>query len=194
MPTIDDIFSSTGLLAKTINGFVPREAQTEMAQAVKEAIDETGSLVVEAGTGTGKTFAYLAPALLAEGKAIVSTGTKNLQEQLFHRDLPLVKKALSSRRKTALLKGRANYLCLHRLEQHGGNSTLVEKEVLGQLSEVKLWSTTTKTGDMGELKSLPEDARVLPLVTSTVDNCLGRDCPDYEECYLVKAQIGRAHV
>ena len=188
MPTINDVFSDSGLLANTIDGFVPRQAQTDMAQAVKETIDESGSLIVEAGTGTGKTFAYLVPALLSSGKAIVSTGTKNLQEQLFHRDLPLVKKALSSRRKAALLKGRANYLCLHRLEQHGGNSTLVEKEVLSQLSEVKRWSTSTKTGDIGELKTLPEDARVLPLVTSTVDNCLGRDCPDYEECYLVKAR------
>ena len=188
MPTINNVFSSDGLLASAIKGFVPREAQTEMAKAVKRAIDTTGSLIVEAGTGTGKTFAYLAPALLSDGKAIVSTGTKNLQEQLFHRDLPLVKKALGSKRKTALLKGRANYLCLHRLAQHGGNSTLVEKEVLGQLSEVKRWSSTTKTGDMGELKTLPEDARVLPLVTSTVDNCLSRDCPDYEDCYLVKAR------
>ena len=93
MPTIKNVFSSDGLLAKTIKGFVPREAQTDMANAVKHAIDTTGSLVVEAGTGTGKTFAYLAPVLLSGGKAIISTGTKNLQEQLFHRDLPLVKKS-----------------------------------------------------------------------------------------------------
>ncbi|WP_218355289.1 ATP-dependent DNA helicase [Alteromonas lipotrueiana] len=188
MSSISKIFSADGLLAKTIKGFVPRDAQTEMAQAVQTALDEKHSLVVEAGTGTGKTFAYLAPALRAKGKAIVSTGTKNLQEQLYHRDLPLVKKALGSLRKTALLKGRSNYLCLHRLSQHGGNSTLLEKETLDQLSAVKTWSTTTKSGDMGELKTLPEDARVLPLVTSTVDNCLGRDCPDYEDCYLVLAR------
>lgn len=188
MPSISSVFSADGLLARTIDGFVPRDAQTEMAKAVKTALDKKQSLIVEAGTGTGKTFAYLAPALMGKGKAIVSTGTKNLQEQLYHRDLPLVKKALGSLRKTALLKGRANYLCLHRLSQHGGNSTLLEKETLDQLSAVKTWSTTTKTGDMGELKTLPEDARVLPLVTSTVDNCLGRDCLDYEDCYLVKAR------
>lgn len=188
MSSISKVFSADGLLAKTIEGFVPREAQTDMAQAVQAALDKKHSLVVEAGTGTGKTFAYLAPALRAKGKAIVSTGTKNLQEQLYHRDLPLVKKALGSLRKTALLKGRSNYLCLHRLAQHGGNSTLLEKETLDQLSAVKTWSTTTKNGDMGELKTLPEDARVLPLVTSTVDNCLGRDCPDYEDCYLVQAR------
>lgn len=188
MASVSSLFSENGELAKTISGFVPRQAQTDMANAVKSAIDDQQSLVVEAGTGTGKTFAYLGPVLLSEGKAIISTGTKNLQEQLYHRDLPLVKKALASRRKTALLKGRANYLCLHRVAQHGGNSTLVEKDVLDQLSTVRQWATTTKTGDMGELKQLPEDAKVLPLVTSTVDNCLGRDCPDYEECYLVKAR------
>lgn len=188
MASISTIFSADGLLARAIDGFVPRQAQTDMAEAVRDALKEKHSLIVEAGTGTGKTFAYLAPALTAKGKAIISTGTKNLQEQLYHRDLPLVKKALGSHRKTALLKGRANYLCLHRLAQHGGNSTLLEKDTLDELSTVKTWSTTTKTGDIGELKTLPEDARVLPLVTSTVDNCLGRDCPDYEDCYLVQAR------
>ncbi|MBU3023337.1 ATP-dependent DNA helicase [Aestuariibacter sp. A3R04] len=188
MPSVSDLFTSDGLLAKAILGFMPRDAQTNMAKAVKSALDDQHSLIVEAGTGTGKTFAYLGPALLAEGKAIISTGTKNLQEQLYHRDLPVVKKALGSRRKTALLKGRANYLCLHRMGQHGGNSVLVEKEVLGQLTTVRSWAETTRTGDIGELKTLPEDAKVLPLVTSTVDNCLGRDCPQYEDCYLVKAR------
>ena len=188
MPSVSSLFTADGLLAKAIPGFSPRAAQTDMALAVKSALDNQHSLIVEAGTGTGKTFAYLGPALLAEGKAIISTGTKNLQEQLYHRDLPVVKKALGSRRKTALLKGRSNYLCLHRMGQHGGNSTLVEKEVLGQLSTVRSWAETTKTGETGELKTLPEDAKVLPLITSTVDNCLGRDCPEYEECYLVKAR------
>ncbi|MCW8092541.1 ATP-dependent DNA helicase [Alteromonas sp. ASW11-130] len=188
MPTISDVFEKNGLLAFAIKGFVPRTAQTDMAEAVHKAIQHKQSLIVEAGTGTGKTFAYLAPVFLSKGKAIISTGTKNLQEQLFHRDLPLVKKALSSNRKTALLKGRANYLCTHRLGQHGGNSTLVEKEVLNQLTAVRAWANTTKSGDIGELKTLPEDAKVIPLVTSSVDNCLGRDCPDYEDCYLVKAR------
>ncbi|MCW8107189.1 ATP-dependent DNA helicase [Alteromonas ponticola] len=188
MPTISDVFEKNGLLADAINGFVPRDAQTDMAKAVYEAIKKKQSLIVEAGTGTGKTFAYLAPVFLGNSKAIISTGTKNLQEQLFHRDLPLVKKALSSNRKTALLKGRSNYLCRHRLGQHGGNSTLVEKDVLHQLTAVRAWANTTKSGDIGELKTLPEDAKVIPLITSTVDNCLGRDCPDYEDCYLVKAR------
>ena len=182
------LFAADGTLSGAIVGFVPRQAQTDMAVAIEKTIIDKVPLIVEAGTGTGKTFAYLVPAIESKKKTIVSTGTKNLQEQLFHRDLPLIKKALGSNSKTALLKGRANYLCLHRLSQHGGNSSLLEAEVLGELSEVKRWSLSTKTGDMGELKSLAEDAKVLPFVTSTTDNCLGKECADYEDCYMVKAR------
>ena len=188
MSSISKLFSADGKLSVGISGFKPRQPQTDMAVAVEKAISQKHSLIVEAGTGTGKTFAYLAPALESDKKAIISTGTKNLQEQLFHRDLPLLKKTLGSNRKAALLKGRANYLCLHRLRQHSGNSTLLEKNTLAELSQVRGWASTTKSGDIGELKTLAEDARVLPLVTSTVDNCLGKDCPDYEDCYLVKAR------
>lgn len=182
------IFAKDGPLSKAIKGFNARQAQIEMAEAVDESIEQAHPLIVEAGTGTGKTFAYLAPALSSKKKTIVSTGTKNLQEQLFHRDLPLLKKALASNRNVALLKGRANYLCLHRLRQHGGGNALFEKNTLDEMTQVRQWASTTKTGDMGELKTLPEDARVLPFVTSNNDNCLGRDCPDYEDCYLVKAR------
>ena len=182
------LFAVDGKLSEAIDGFVPRQAQTDMAVAVENTIINKAPLIVEAGTGTGKTFAYLAPALLSERKTIVSTGTKNLQEQLFHRDLPLIKKALGSNSKTALLKGRANYLCLHRLRQHGGNSTLIDRQTLAELTQVREWASSTKTGDMGDMKTLPEDAKVLPFVTSTADNCLGKDCPDYEDCYMVKAR------
>ncbi|GGD63767.1 ATP-dependent DNA helicase [Lacimicrobium alkaliphilum] len=188
MPSVKQIFASDGALSQRVSGFVPRAEQTEMASSVEKAIKDKAQLVVEAGTGTGKTFAYLVPALASDKKVIVSTGTKNLQEQLFHRDLPIVKQALGSNKKSVLLKGRANYLCLHRLAQHGGNSTVFEKQTLHQLSQVRDWANSTKSGDMGELKSLPEDAKVLPFVTSTVDNCLGKDCPDYDDCYLVKAR------
>lgn len=188
MSKISELFSTDGKICEAIDGFSPRPAQTEMAQAVESTINEKNTLIVEAGTGTGKTFAYLAPALASGQKAIISTGTKNLQEQLFHRDLPLLKEALGINSQTALLKGRANYLCLHRLRQHSGNSTLLEKQTLNELSLVRTWSSGTKSGDVGEIKNLPEDARVLPFVTSTVDNCLGKDCPDYEDCYLVKAR------
>ncbi len=159
-----------------------------MAEQVEQAIENKHALIVEAGTGTGKTFAYLAPALELKTKAIISTGTKNLQEQLFHRDLPLLRKALGSNQRTALLKGRANYLCLNRLRQHRGNSTLLDGQTLSELTQVRTWASTTTSGDIGELKTLPEDARVIPLVTSTVDNCLGKDCPDLEDCYLFKAR------
>lgn len=181
-------FAQEGELAQQINGFQPRPAQVQMAQAIADVAEVQGQLVVEAGTGTGKTFAYLVPAMLAEEKAIVSTGTKNLQEQLFFKDLPLVKKALGSHKTIALLKGRANYLCLYRLAQHTRHTHLVDSTALGELTRVKKWSNSTKTGDVGELDDIAEDARILPFVTSTVDNCLGRDCPDYEDCYLVKAR------
>ena len=188
MSDITSFFSNPGPLSEVISGFTPRESQTTMAEAVAVAIKERGSLIVEAGTGTGKTFAYLAPALLSKKKFIVSTGTKNLQEQLFHRDLPMVKNAIDKTKKTALLKGRSNYLCLHRLSQTGGGNVLLEKEVLNEFSLVRKWASTTSTGDIGELKSIKEDAKVLPIVTSTIDNCLGKDCPSYEDCYLVKAR------
>lgn len=188
MSEISYFFSEQGPLAEVISGFTPRQAQTDMAEAVAEAIKSKGSLVVEAGTGTGKTFAYLAPALLSKRKFIVSTGTKNLQEQLFHRDLPLVKKAIDKSKKAALLKGRANYACLHRIAQHGGGNQLFEKEVLHDFSLVKQWVTTTTSGDIGELTSIKEDSLVIPVVTSTVDNCLGKDCSYYEDCFLVNAR------
>jgi len=188
MSSVTFLFSPAGELSQAISGFSARQSQVDMAIGVENAIKQATPLIVEAGTGTGKTFAYLAPIMLSHKKAIVSTGTKNLQEQLFHRDLPLLKKAIASNRRAALLKGRSNYLCLHRLSQHSGNSTLLEKQTLSELTEVRHWASTTKSGDIGELKSLAEDARVLPLVTSNVDNCLGKDCPDYEDCYLVQAR------
>jgi ATP-dependent DNA helicase DinG len=188
MSKTSSLFAIDGKLSEAIDGFVPRQAQTDMAVAVENTIKNKAPLIVEAGTGTGKTFAYLAPALLSERKTIISTGTKNLQEQLFHRDLPLIKKALGSNSKTALLKGRANYLCLHRLRQHGGNSTLVDRQTLTELTQVRVWASSTKTGDMGDMRSLAEDAKVLPFVTSTADNCLGKECPDYEDCFMVKAR------
>ena len=188
MQKVKDIFSTEGALAQAIEGFQPREPQVEMAQAVETAIKNKQVLLAEAGTGTGKTFAYLAPLFASRKKAIVSTGTKTLQEQLYHRDLPLVKKALGSNKLTALLKGRSNYLCLFRLRQHSHGNVFYDKQTLSELNQVKEWSSSTKSGDVGELHSIQEGASVLPYVTSTVDNCLGRDCPDYDECYLVRAR------
>ncbi|MDV6317177.1 ATP-dependent DNA helicase [Idiomarina sp. HP20-50] len=188
MATVLSVFKPTGELAQAITNFQPRAAQQQMAEAIAATVKKKGQLVVEAETGTGKTFAYLAPVLLGKGKAIISTGTKNLQEQLFHRDLPTLRKVLAPEKVVALLKGRSNYLCLHRMEQATQQAGQFSKDIQNQLITVKRWSTTTRSGDMGELNALPEDAAVRPQVTSTQDNCLGRDCPVYEDCHLVKAR------
>jgi len=188
MATVLSVFKPTGELAQAITNFQPRAAQQQMAEAIAATVKKKGELVVEAETGTGKTFAYLAPVLLGKGKAIVSTGTKNLQEQLFHRDLPTLRKVLAPEKVVALLKGRSNYLCLHRMEQATQQAGQFSKDIQNQLITVKRWATSTRSGDVGELNALAEDASVLPQVTSTQDNCLGRDCPVYEDCHLVKAR------
>ncbi|RQW63183.1 ATP-dependent DNA helicase [Vibrio viridaestus] len=184
------IFSPQGALGKVIPGFQPRQAQIDMAEAVNEAIEHEQQLVVEAGTGTGKTFAYLVPALKSGKKIIISTGSKNLQEQLFHRDLPLIVKALEFFGHVALLKGRANYLCLERLdrqilESHTGE---VDTSQFSELVKVRQWSSETKTGDLGECDSLPEDSQVIPSITSTNENCLGKECPKFNDCFVSKAR------
>lgn len=177
-----------GLLAERIPAFRPRVAQQSLAMAVADAIDQRATLLAEAGTGTGKTFAYLVPALLSGLKTIVSTGTRALQDQLFHRDLPRVRDALGSGLRSALLKGRANYLCLYRLEQARGEPRLASREQIHQFQRIVAWAGRTRMGDMAELDGLPEDTPLLPLVTSTVDNCLGNDCPFWSECFLVQAR------
>jgi len=158
-----------------------------MAQAIHEAIERTGVLVAEAGTGTGKTFAYLVPALLAGGKVIVSTGTKTLQDQLFDRDLPAVRGALASGASAALLKGRANYVCLYHLRRavEAGART---REEAGQLRRIERFAAVTATGDRADLADVPEDAPVWAQATSTRDNCLGQGCPDYGECFVMRAR------
>ena len=157
-----------------------------MAEAVAGTIADVGQLVVEAGTGTGKTFAYLLPALLSGRKTIISTGTKALQDQLYHRDLPLIGKAVGRPVTTALLKGRANYLCLQRLETAGDQSS--SGSVIDDLQVVRMWRHRTQSGDKAELVDVAEDSPVWPLVTSTADNCLGSECPLYQKCHVVQAR------
>ena len=188
MSLIKQVFASDGAFAEAIEGYKPREPQIALSTAIEQSFKNAETLIAEAGTGTGKTFAYLVPALLAKGKTIISTGTKNLQEQLYLKDLPLVKNAIDKTRKTALLKGRSNYLCIYRLSLNGGEHMRLDKQTLHQYQQVQRWSSTTSTGDMAEMHSLPEGASVIPLVTSTVDNCLGKDCKHYEDCYLFKAR------
>ncbi|MDJ0749210.1 MAG: ATP-dependent DNA helicase [Woeseiaceae bacterium] len=184
MTDLTDYFGESSPLRDHLPGFQPRAGQAWMAEAVAEAIAGSERLIVEAGTGTGKTFAYLIPALQSGRKTIISTGTKALQDQLYHRDLPLVGKAVGRPVTTALLKGRANYLCIHRLDQ----VTDPADALVDDLNEVRAWRHRTSSGDRAELIDVAEDSPVWPMVTSTADNCLGQKCPEYSRCHVVKAR------
>ena len=177
-------------LAEALPGFRPRREQLAMAEAVAATLEARGRLVVEAGTGTGKTFAYLIPALYSGRRVIVSTGTRTLQDQLYHRDLPLVGRALGRPVRVALLKGRANYLCRHRLA-----AELAAPELPGlgrgrrrSLAAIARWSKVTDSGDIAELESVPEQDPVWLAATSTRENCLGQDCPEFRGCHVVRAR------
>lgn len=185
---IEHIFAEDGLLAQKIPGFRHRSQQAEMAQAVAEALDGDQHLVVEAGTGTGKTFAYLAPAILSGYKVIISTGTKNLQDQLFLRDLPVLRDALGLAFKAALLKGRSNYLCRHRLDKAPLDHRSRTREMDDLLERVRSWSNRTQSGDVAELSDIPEQTPLWPLITSNNDNCLGQECPEIKNCHLMEAR------
>lgn len=177
-----------GVLASQLPGFTPRPSQQAFTAAVADTFDRSGVLLAEAGTGTGKTFAYLVPALLSGLKTIVSTGTRALQDQLYHRDLPRVRDALGTGLKTALLKGRANYLCRYRLERAKGEPRFSAREQISQFQRVVAWGGRTRMGDMAELEGLPEDSPLLPMVTSTAENCLGTECPFWGDCFVVQAR------
>jgi ATP-dependent DNA helicase DinG len=182
------VFGENGSLKKINPAFISRPSQLEMAQAIEEAIKKKEHLIVEAGTGTGKTFAYLVPALLKGGKVLVSTGTKTLQDQLFHKDLPAMKKVLGKGFSSALLKGRSNYLCLYRLKYHAPTQSFASKKILHDLTLVNEWANSTRKGDTAELDEVPEDSAIWPVVTSTNDNCLGTECPLFKDCHVVKAR------
>ena len=171
-----------------IPGYRPRAQQLEMAAAIEQAIERDGVLVAEAGTGTGKTFAYLVPALLSGGKVIVSTGTKTLQDQLFDRDLPAVREALASGASAALLKGRSNYVCLYRLGRARQEARLDSREQAAQLGRIEQFARTSPSGDRADLADVPEDASVWVHATSTRENCLGQECPDYRDCFVMRAR------
>lgn len=189
MTSIDDLFGKSGPFALAIKGYAPRQPQIDMAKSVALAIAKDEQAIVEAGTGTGKTFAYLVPALLSDKKVMVSTGSKALQEQLFHRDLPALKKILGKGKKIALLKGRSNYLCTERLNQHVAHVPVDDPDVMHQLAMVAKFSGETRSGDMADCSGIEEDAKVLPYVTSTTDNCLGKECPSFQDCFVRKARV-----
>ena len=177
-----------GDLARAIAAFAPRPAQQDLAVAIAESFESREALLAEAGTGTGKTFAYLVPAILSGLRTIVSTGTRALQDQLYHRDLPRVRDALGVGVKTALLKGRANYLCHYRLNQAKGEPRFGSREMAAQFQRIVAWAGRTRMGDLAELEALPDDSPLVPMVTSTADNCLGSECPFFSECFVVQAR------
>jgi len=159
-----------------------------MAQAVEQAIENRSILIAEAGTGTGKTFAYLVPALAKGGKVIISTGTKTLQDQLFNRDIPMVRDALQAPVTVALLKGRANYVCHYHLERAKNDGRFLDRDDVVYLARIESYARTSKSGDRSGLAEVPEDATVWPQVTSTRENCLGGDCPNYKQCFVMEAR------
>ncbi|ADL55877.1 ATP-dependent DNA helicase [Gallionella capsiferriformans] len=181
-------FSEQSPLATEVSSFRPREQQREMALAVADAIKNNAILVAEAGTGTGKTFAYLVPALLGGGKVIISTGTKNLQDQLFQKDLPMVRDALKAPVSIALLKGRANYICHYHLERTAHDGRFATREDIKHLGKIKKYAKITSTGDKSGVADVPENAPIWLQVTSTRDNCLGQECPNHKECFVLHAR------
>ncbi|MDL2357365.1 MAG: ATP-dependent DNA helicase, partial [Pseudomonadota bacterium] len=185
---IDRLFSAGGPLAPAVGSFSPRRSQTEMAKAIAQAIADQKTLIAEAGTGTGKTFAYLVPALLWGGKTIVSTGTKNLQDQLFLRDIPTVRAALRAPVSVALLKGRSNYVCHYHLERTMQNGRMTSRDDIGHLREISRFIKMTGSGDKAELAKVPENASIWNLVTSTRDTCMGAECQYYQDCFVMKAR------
>ena len=188
MLDLEKIFSAHGLLAEAVTDFRARPFQVEMACAVAEAIAGNSVLVAEAGTGTGKTFAYLVPALLSGGKVVISTGTKTLQDQLYGRDIPTVRRALKLPVTVAVLKGRANYVCHYHLERAQQDARLQSREDVRHLSAIASFARSTTTGDKADCSVVPENAGVWTLATSTRENCLGSQCPNYEQCFVMEAR------
>ncbi len=183
-----EVFGQHGALARHNPGFQPRQGQTDMALAVAETIDQGGVLVAEAGTGVGKTYAYLVPALLSGLTVLVSTATKTLQDQLYSRDLPGLIRALGVPLRLALLKGRSSYLCTHRLHSAQAAGDLSDARTAHMLARVVRWAQLTPTGDLAEMTDLDERSPVVPMITSTRENCLGTRCPDHRGCYVMQAR------
>src|SRR5262245_7659402 len=192
MIDLDEIFGPRGPLARTLAGFTSRRSQLSMAKRVALALDNRAPLVVEAGTGTGKTFAYLVPALLSGKRVLISTGTRTLQDQLFNKDLPLVAGAIGVPARVALLKGRSNYLCTYRLAQLG-QASAAQRGLLPvtrdrTLARIERWAAGTSTGDLAEVPNLGDSHPLWPQITSTRDNCLGARCSHIGRCHVVEAR------
>ena len=188
MPQSEMIFGPEGLLAEHLDNFRYRPQQQHMSVRVESALEQRSRLIIEAGTGVGKTFAYLVPALLSGQKVVISTGTRHLQDQLYFKDLPAVLDIVRAPVSTALLKGRANYLCVHRLQHHVPRTRLNTGRSAKKIQTIRDWSQVTRTGEIAEVNSIGEGDPVWPAVTSTVENCLGSECPSYQDCHVFKAR------
>ena len=188
MSQSETIFSPGGLLCEHLDNFRYRPQQQHMSARVESALEQHSQLIIEAGTGVGKTFAYLVPALLSRQKVVISTGTRHLQDQLYFKDLPAVLDMVKTPVSTALLKGRANYLCVHRLEHHVPRTRLNTGRSAKKIQTIREWSQVTRTGEIAEVNSIGEGDPVWPAVTSTVENCLGSECPSYQDCHVFKAR------
>lgn len=182
------VLSEHGPLAKAVKGFQPRQAQLDLAESIEQVIETKSTLIAEAGTGTGKTFAYLIPTILSKAKTIISTGTKNLQDQLFHRDIPIVRKALGIPIKIALLKGRSNYLCKYRMEMIPKSKKGLSLSILTEIEKIKSLANISSFGEISEITDIDESSQVWPYVTSTNDNCLGQTCSFAKTCFINKAR------
>ncbi len=183
-----ELLADAGPLASELSGFAARAEQIDLAGAIEGILEARGVLVAEAGTGIGKTLAYLVPVLTAGQRAIVSTGTKTLQDQLFFRDLPLVIRALGSSAQIALLKGRGNYLCTYRAQQARQSGRLPTQLAVSELEALNDWSAKTPDGDLTLTELISDESGLWPMVTSTTDNCLGGECPDFEDCFVAAAR------
>jgi len=186
--SVVDVLGENGVFAQKLTGFKVRDVQLSLADKIIDTIESNGTLIAEAGTGTGKTFAYLVPAILKNKKTIVSTGTKNLQEQLFYRDLPKVLEIMDLKPKIRLLKGRSNYLCHHRMYNAVHSRIAHNPDLAVPLQLIEKWSHKTNVGDKAELESVPENDLIWRHVTSTAENCLGSECPSYVDCLVMKAR------
>ena len=183
---VDAIFASGGPLSGALDGFEPRPAQAEMAVAVARVFIDKGVLLAEAGTGTGKTLAYLIPAILSRQRVLISTGTKNLQEQIFFKDLPVLRRALGVPFSATYMKGRGNYLCLHRFDDLRHGVAIRSRDEADAIEAIDEWSRRTETGDRAEMEELPEDLPLWPEIAATSENCIGSECPRYNECFVTR--------
>lgn len=185
---VEDVLGVQGIIAQFIPGFKPRNSQLEMANLINDAIKHDKNYAIEASTGIGKSFAYLVPAFLSNVKVVISTGTKNLQDQLFKKDIPLINKTILSGKKLALLKGRSNYCCPHRINKYRQQRRFQSRHMAPLFDALKHWSETTQSGDISEFADIPENDSLWFFATSTSDNCLGGDCPEFSQCYVMKAR------